>query len=54
MSKKQYKTLKSKEEKSTPDWRDIRGLPFDQAFFPRIVREFDDGADEKPMFYRDD
>jgi len=23
-------------------------------FFPRIIREFDDGPDEKPMMYRDD
>ena len=21
------------------------------SFFPRIIREFDDGADEKPMMY---
>jgi len=21
------------------------------SFFPRIIREFDDGPDEKPMFY---
>ena len=51
MNHKQHKTVKSEEEKSPLDWRDIRGLPFDQAFFPRIVREFDDGVDEKPMFY---
>jgi len=51
MSKTQYKTVKSDEEKSTLDWRDIRGLPFDQTFFPRIIREFDDGPDEKPMVY---
>jgi len=23
-------------------------------FFPRIIREFDDGPDEKPMLYGDD
>ena len=51
MSKTQYKTVKSEEEKSTLDWRDIRGLPFDQTFFPQIIREFDDGPDEKPMVY---
>jgi len=54
MIHKQHKTVKSEEEKSTLDWRDIRGLPFDQALFPRIIREFDDGADEQPMFYRGD
>ena len=35
-------TVKSEEEKTTP---------IHQAYFPRIIREFDDGADEKPMFY---
>ena len=54
MSQKESKTVKSEEEKSTLDWRDLRGLPFDQAFFVRVIREFDDGADEKPMFYRGD
>jgi len=24
------------------------------SFFPRIIREFDDGPDEKPMIYGDD
>jgi len=51
MTHKESKSVKSDEEKSTLDWRDIRGLPFDQAFFPRIIREFDDGPDEKPMVY---
>ncbi len=51
MSQKQLRTVKSEEEKSTFDWRDLRGLPFDQTFFPRIIREFDDGVDEKPMVY---
>ena len=23
----------------------------DRLFFPRIIREFDDGPDEKPMIY---
>jgi hypothetical protein len=45
------KTVKSEEEKSTLDWRDLRGLSFGQTFFPRIIREFDDGVDEKPMAY---
>ena len=35
-------TVKSEEEKTAP---------IHQAYFPRIIREFDDGADEKPMFY---
>ena len=51
MAHKESMAVKSEEEKSTLDWRDIRGLPFNQAFFPRIIREFDDGADEKPMVY---
>jgi len=25
-----------------------------QTMYPRIIREFDDGPDEKPMMYRDD
>jgi len=54
MTHRESKTVKSEEEKSTLDWRDIRGLPFDQAFFPQIIREFDDGAYEQPMFYRSD
>ena len=54
MTHKESKTVKSEEEKTTLDWRDIRGLPFDQTFFPRIIREFDDRADEKPLFYRGD
>ena len=41
MNKKQYKTVKPEEEK----------VPKHQTFFPRIIREFDDGADEKPMIY---
>ena len=53
MTHKESKTVKSEEEKSTLDWRDIRGLPFDQTFFPQIIREFDDGPDEKPMVYGD-
>jgi len=27
-------------------------VPVHQTFFPRIIREFDDGPDEKPMVYR--
>jgi len=45
------KTVKSVEEKSTLDWRDIRGLPITKDYFPRIIREFYDGADEEPMVY---
>ena len=50
---KQYRTVKSEEEnkKSMLDWRELRGHGFDQTFFPRIIREFDDGIDEKPMVY---
>jgi len=36
------KTVKSEEEKTGPS---------NQTFFPRIIREFDDGPDEKPMIY---
>ena len=43
MNKTQYMTVKSEEEK-TPKY---------QTYFPRIIREFDDGADEKPMVYGD-
>jgi len=28
--------------------------PTISPFFPRIIREFEDGTDEKPMMYRDD
>jgi len=35
-------TVKSVEEKIGPSH---------QTFFPRIIREFDDGPDEKPMIY---
>ena len=28
--------------------------PTPPLFFPRIIREFDDGPDEKPMIYGDD
>ena len=51
MNNVEYMTEKSEEEKSTFEWRDLRGLPFDQTLFPRIIREFDDGVDEKPMAY---
>ncbi len=51
MSHKHLKTVNSEEEKNTLDWRDLRGLSFGQTFFPRIIREFDDGVDEKPMVY---
>ena len=29
-------------------------IPTPSLFFPRIIREFDDGPDEKPMIYGDD
>ena len=45
------KTVKSEEEKSTLDWRDLRGLPITKNYFPRIIREFFDGVDEEPMVY---
>jgi len=51
MTHKESKTVKSEEEKSTLDWRDIRGLPITKDYFPRIIREFYDGADEEPMVY---
>ncbi len=35
-------TVKSEAEKTGPS---------NQTFFPRIIREFDDGPDEKPMIY---
>ena len=41
MKQTRLMTVKSEEEK----------VPNNQTFFPRIIREFDDGADEKPMFY---
>jgi len=41
MNKTQYMTVKPEEEK----------VPKNQTFFPRIIHEFDDGADEKPMIY---
>jgi len=51
MTQNDPKTVKSVEEKSTLDWRDIRGLPITKNYFPRIIREFFDGADEEPMAY---
>jgi len=51
MTHKESKTVKSEEEKSTLDWRDIRGLPFDQAIFTRSICEFDDGSYEIPKAY---
>jgi len=41
MNKTKYLTVKSEKRK----------VPIHQTFFPRIIREFDDGADEKPMIY---
>ena len=41
MKQTELMTVKSEEEK----------VPNRQTFFPRIIREFDDGADEKPMVY---
>ena len=51
MTSKESKTVKSEEEKNTLDWRELRGLPFTKNYFPRIIREFFDGADEEPMVY---
>jgi len=45
MKQTEHMTVKSEEEKS---------VLVHQTFFPRIIREFDDGADEKPMMYGDD
>ena len=42
MKQKEIMTVKPEEKKSVPKH---------QAFFPRIIREFDDGPDEKPMVY---
>ncbi len=41
MTQKESMSVKSEEEK----------VPKHQTFFPRIIREFDDGIDEKPMVY---
>ena len=41
MNKTKFLTVKSEKSK----------IPIHQTFFPRIIREFDDGADEKPMIY---
>ncbi len=43
---------KTIEQKKALDWCAQRAIPIHQAFFPRIIREFDDGVDEKPMVYR--
>ncbi len=45
MKQTEYRTVKSVEEKKVPKH---------QTFFPRIIREFDDGPDEKPMVYGGD
>ena len=42
MKQTAYLTVKSEEENK---------VPIHQTFFPRIIREFDDGVDEKPMVY---
>ena len=42
MKQNDPKSVKSEEEKTGPS---------NQTFFPRIIREFDDGPDEKPMIY---
>ncbi len=42
MNQNDPKPVKSGEEKTGPS---------NQTFFPRIIREFDDGPDEKPMIY---
>ena len=44
MNHNEIKTVKLEEEEKGPTH---------QAFFPRIIREFDDGPDEKPMLYGD-
>ncbi len=43
MKQNDPKSVKPEEEKTGPS---------NQTFFPRIIREFDDGVDEKPMVYR--
>jgi len=42
MNNVEYMTEKSEEENKVPKH---------QTFFPRIIREFDDGIDEKPIAY---
>jgi len=42
MTQKESMTVKSEEEKKVPK---------QQTLFPRIIREFYDGADEEPMAY---
>ncbi len=42
MTQKESMTVKSEEEKK---------VPTQQTLFPRIIREFYDGADEEPMVY---
>ena len=51
MTQNDPKTVKSEEEKSTLDWRVLRGLPITKNYFPRIIREFFDGVDEEAMVY---
>ena len=43
---------KTLEQKKSLDWCAEKAIPIHQTFFPRIIREFDDGVDEKPMVYR--
>ncbi len=38
--------------RSAPTGRGGYELSEDTSMFPRIIREFDDGPDEKPMMYR--
>jgi len=45
MKQTEHMTVKSEEENSGR---------IHQTFFPRVIREFDDGVDEKPMIYRGD
>jgi len=45
---------KTIEQKNLLDWCTEKEIPIHQTFFPRIIREFDDGADEKPMMYGGD
>ena len=36
------------------DRSQVGETPTPPLFFPRIIREFDDGPDEKPMIYGDE
>jgi len=53
MNQNDPQPVKSGEEKIALHWCARKIGPSHQTFFPRIIREFDDGPDEKPMIYGD-